>query len=285
MLKSSTHIELDFNQLTIWKPSADDNGQYQCSARNYRKTVHSEKFLISIDDINENRNHDARLKCAQRRINSYNSVNIDQNGKILSRNLRHTRDNRMELLCRSKRNGKEKKGELVVESGFPAILNCNVKFLGKSSSSGLKVNWTKDGKYFRQVELGAEGDDGMEGMSRISVSKKNGSLIIASTIIGDIGSYECKVFDDTTTLSVHATKLDITEVLKFVPRPTSKHIELGSTGKIHCKAQGTPTPTIRWTKVLLLYNIYFFRFVTLAIPLFSFCHKLELRLKGSIYFS
>lgn len=38
------------------------------------------------------------------------------------------------------------------------------------------------------------------------------------------------------------------ETLKFSPPPVNKKLELGSTAKIHCKAQGTPPPTIRWQK-------------------------------------
>lgn len=38
------------------------------------------------------------------------------------------------------------------------------------------------------------------------------------------------------------------EILKFAPPPVNKKLELGSTAKIHCKAQGTPPPTIRWEK-------------------------------------
>lgn len=40
----------------------------------------------------------------------------------------------------------------------------------------------------------------------------------------------------------------IVEILKFAPAPVNKKLELGSTAKIHCKAQGTPPPNIRWEK-------------------------------------
>lgn len=33
-----------------------------------------------------------------------------------------------------------------------------------------------------------------------------------------------------------------------MPPPVNKKLELGSTAKIHCKAQGTPPPIIHWEK-------------------------------------
>lgn len=38
------------------------------------------------------------------------------------------------------------------------------------------------------------------------------------------------------------------EQLRFVPPPVNKKLELDSVGRIHCKAQGTPPPIIRWEK-------------------------------------
>lgn len=50
--------------------------------------------------------------------------------------------------------------------------------------------------------------------------------------------------------SVQLTDLTVIEKLKFAPPPTSKMgLEIGSPRKIHCKAQGTPTPQIQWSKV------------------------------------
>lgn len=43
----------------------------------------------------------------------------------------------------------------------------------------------------------------------------------------------------------------IAEKLKFSPPPVNKKLELGSVGKIHCKAQGgtSGSPTVRWIKI------------------------------------
>lgn len=43
----------------------------------------------------------------------------------------------------------------------------------------------------------------------------------------------------------------ILEKLKFSPPPVSKKLELGSSAKIHCKAQGTPPPIVHWQKEAL----------------------------------
>lgn len=53
--------------------------------------------------------------------------------------------------------------------------------------------------------------------------------------------------------SVQVSELIVIEKLKFTPPPTSKGLEIGSVGKIHCKVQGTPTPQIQWAKVNLIF--------------------------------
>lgn len=54
--------------------------------------------------------------------------------------------------------------------------------------------------------------------------------------------------------SVLMTELNIIEKLKFTPPPTSKGLEIGGVGKIHCKVQGTPTPQIQWTLVSFFFK-------------------------------
>ena len=43
------------------------------------------------------------------------------------------------------------------------------------------------------------------------------------------------------------------EQLKFNLQPISKKLELGSSSKVHCKAQGNPVPIVRWVKEGLQY--------------------------------
>lgn len=55
--------------------------------------------------------------------------------------------------------------------------------------------------------------------------------------------------------SVQLTDLTVIEKLKFAPPPTSKGLEIGSVGKIHCKVQGTPTPHTWWSVKVSQTNI------------------------------
>uniref|UniRef100_A0AAR5QBM0 Tyrosine-protein kinase-like otk n=1 Tax=Dendroctonus ponderosae TaxID=77166 RepID=A0AAR5QBM0_DENPD len=85
---------------------------------------------------------------------------------------------------------------------------------------------------------------------RIRVFRNNGTLIILSTQTSDRGEYVCEVITEgvqRTALSKPAT-ISVIEKLRFVPAPVNKKLELDSVAKIHCKAQGTPPPIIRWEK-------------------------------------
>lgn len=254
ILEPTSHFEQNADKLVIWNPTTNDNGSYHCAVRNEKKVVNSESINVFIDDQNDNQMKE-RLKCSQWRLNSIpgNLVKVDKDGKVVSRALRR-HDNRMELLCRSKRDGDQRKDSVSVESGNSIVLNCNTR--NADQRSGLKASWSKDGKHFREVDIVSEVDvsDGFgnqgEGHSRVHLSNKNGSLIISSTILADHGHYECKIFSQDAVVSSHRVRLDVSEVLKFAPTPTSKHIEVGTTGKIHCKVQGTPTPNVRWIKVM-----------------------------------
>lgn len=149
-----------------------------------------------------------------------------------------------------------------------AVLNCDFKHLDRHSPE-IGIQWRKDGKLIRQSILNDPNDDAasmnlMENPlfrvdGRISMHSQNGSLIISSTIPSDGGVYECSVFKGIDyILSVQTTELNIIEKLKFSPPPpSSKGLEMGSIGKIHCKVQGTPTPQIRWTKVFFCENLTF----------------------------
>lgn len=34
--------------------------------------------------------------------------------------------------------------------------------------------------------------------------------------------------------------------MKFNPKPTSRNLELGTLAKVHCRANGTPMPVVKW---------------------------------------
>lgn len=87
-------------------------------------------------------------------------------------------------------------------------------------------------------------------LARISINRKNGSLTFVSVISSDHGIYECNTFhENDTPISSRKTNLTVIEQLRFVPQPTSKNLEMGTLGKVHCKVQGSPTPQVKWTKV------------------------------------
>lgn len=84
----------------------------------------------------------------------------------------------------------------------------------------------------------------------IKIFKQNGTLFIESTKISDRGEYTCEIVTAgfESVVSKTAT-ISVTEILKFVPPPVNKKLELGTVAKIHCKAQGTPPPMIHWEKI------------------------------------
>lgn len=89
--------------------------------------------------------------------------------------------------------------------------------------------------------------------ARISINRKNGSLSFVAVVSSDHGIYECNTFhENDSPISSRKTNLTVIETLKFAPPPTSKNLELGTLGKVHCKVQGSPTPQVKWTKVSCL---------------------------------
>lgn len=102
------------------------------------------------------------------------------------------------------------------------------------------------------------------------MDRNNGSLIFNSVIASDEGSYDCQVTNNGSEFLVTSNAAELQIIckyfrlrklsdhsskfpkclanLRFTPKPPStKNLELGSFAKIHCKAQGTPTPSVHWT--------------------------------------
>lgn len=260
-LDSSGHHNFNDNDLIINNPSGNDNGTYNCIVRSGRKIVNSD-IDIFVTDQNETENLN-NLPALSSRINciDWYADSEHPNGALIKLNkigqiiFRHSHESRKEILCRTKRDGAQKKEATMVDVGNPIVLNCNINNIDRNTE--LKINWNKDGKYFRHFNTifnkdYSSDDESFNNHSRIVLNPRNGSLIIKSTIASDGGSYECSIYDDALRLSSHKVKLEITEMLKFAPRPTSKHIEMGQIAKIHCKVQGTPTPSVRWIKVIYI---------------------------------
>ncbi|XP_035892810.1 tyrosine-protein kinase-like otk [Anopheles stephensi] len=159
----------------------------------------------------------------------------------------------------------------VVNESQPVVFNCGFRVTGNDSSGGggFVLRWRKDGKVIRRWDNMAEGttvptDDSvtMSGATesssmfrddaRIHVDRTNGSLVFGSVVASDEGTYDCQITNNASDFLVSSTaaELQIISNLRFTPKPpTSKNLELGSIAKIHCKAQGTPTPTVHWTVV------------------------------------
>lgn len=77
----------------------------------------------------------------------------------------------------------------------------------------------------------------------------SGNLHIMRSAMGDDGIYQCQSVDPASRGVVQrgaSYEVSVRYKLKFTPTPTSKKLELGVPGKVHCKAQGTPWPEIKW---------------------------------------
>uniref|UniRef100_A0A182MY15 Tyrosine-protein kinase-like otk n=1 Tax=Anopheles dirus TaxID=7168 RepID=A0A182MY15_9DIPT len=159
----------------------------------------------------------------------------------------------------------------VVNESQPVVFNCGYRVTSNESAAGggFVLRWRKDGKVIRRWDNMAEvttlptedaaGSAGATESSsmfrddaRIHVDRTNGSLVFGSVVASDEGSYDCQITNNASDFLVSSTaaELQIISNLRFTPKPpTSKNLELGSIAKIHCKAQGTPAPTVHWTVV------------------------------------
>lgn len=72
---------------------------------------------------------------------------------------------------------------------------------------------------------------------------------MTAVFASDTGLYECHIYNEHEAQIGHKrSALRVIEQLRFVPQPTSKNVEKGTVAKVHCKVQGTPTPSVKWTK-------------------------------------
>lgn len=103
------------------------------------------------------------------------------------------------------------------------------------------VHWLKDGTQLRE--------SGGPTRYRVTDNHGNVTLHFKSVDLSDKGHYMCQVF--TTgfpSLFSDPAVLTVEEKLKFSPQPVNKRLELGSTAKVSCKAQGATNPTVKWVK-------------------------------------
>ncbi|XP_056630465.1 tyrosine-protein kinase-like otk [Diorhabda sublineata] len=130
---------------------------------------------------------------------------------------------------------------ITVDENEQSMLTCEFE---SGSREHTLVKWRKDGKSLKH-----EYDETGHSHPRIKNFKHNGTLVISNTQASDRGEYMCEVvtMGQRPVYSKPAT-ISVIEQLKFVPAPVNKKMELGSVAKVHCKAQGTPPPIIRWEK-------------------------------------
>ncbi|XP_066148461.1 tyrosine-protein kinase-like otk [Euwallacea fornicatus] len=130
---------------------------------------------------------------------------------------------------------------VTVDEGEKSILTCQYN---ASHPEYTTVRWRKDGKPLRH-----EFDENSSSHQRIRVYKHNGTLVIHSSQTSDRGEYVCEVVTEGfEPVSSQPATISVIEQLRFAPPPVNKKLELDSVAKVHCKAQGTPPPLIRWEK-------------------------------------
>lgn len=249
------NIELQDNHLIIHNPSNLDGGLYRCIASNAAGRVISRKGYILKWSAAKTEHYESSRNCIPRLKKNY----------IMPESMKNM------FLCRGKRGGDDDKlpvadikitkgpTKLVVKENDAAELICMYENNQKPAAE-IMIRWRKDGKIFRQLEVGEQTnaqrlvepnkDPMLREDARISIAKENGSLIFTSVIASDAGQYVCQiVMEGYRPTTSEPGELQVIEQLKFMPQPTSKNLELGSVGKVHCKAQGTPAPQVKWLKV------------------------------------
>lgn len=100
------------------------------------------------------------------------------------------------------------------------------------------VDWLKDGELLKESMR-----------YRVIDNHGNATLHFKNVDLSDKGQYMCQV--NTTGFPVLLSDpavLTVEEKLKFLPQPVNKRLELGSTAKVSCKAQGATNPAVKWVK-------------------------------------
>ncbi|KAG4069728.1 hypothetical protein HA402_008566 [Bradysia odoriphaga] len=264
-IEPNERITVDGHHIIIRNSSSLDNGLYSCR---FRQTLGNSKLVERNFQLNVDVDQSIQSGDLLDRIVKTPS-GCCRNGIIEM----HKEDGGSGLyLCRKKRSdrtqefvsdniapenmSKQSETTVTIDESESVTLGCDI---GKGKKTPSVIKWKKDGKPFRQIDINSpasiatesgnmesspQRDDG-----RISINRKNGSLTFAAVISSDHGIYECNTFhENDNPISSRKTNLNVIEVLKFVPQPTSKNLEMGTIGKVHCKVQGTPTPQVKWTK-------------------------------------
>ncbi|EDV35802.1 uncharacterized protein Dana_GF12649 [Drosophila ananassae] len=254
-LSSWQNVQLDQHRLIIRQPSAADDGLYRCTASNAAGRVMSKQGYV----------YRSSLKCLPRLPRRKNQKLPESWSKEV-------------FLCRGKRGGsggvealpsapedlrivQGPASHAIIKEGDPAALTCLYELPAELQNQRIQLRWRKDGKLLRHVELGnslplpgISSDSGKDALlredARLVLHKQNGTLSFASIIASDAGQYQCQLqLEGYAPINSSPGTLEVIEQLKFVPQPTSKNLELDAPiAKVHCKAQGTPTPQVQWMR-------------------------------------
>ncbi|KAH8421075.1 hypothetical protein KR222_010720, partial [Zaprionus bogoriensis] len=256
-LSSWQNVELQQHRLLVRQPSSSDDGLYRCIASNAAARVMSKQGYVY-------QHHQGPAKCLPR---------LKKNQQMPESWAKQT------FLCRGKRGGagalepsqlspapeglsivQGPGARLIIKEGDAAALSCLYELPAELQNQRVQLRWRKDGKVLRHVELGGALIPGQAGQdyakdallredARLVLHKSNGTLSFSSIIASDAGQYLCQLqLEGHMAISSPPGTLEVIEQLKFMPQPTSKNLELGSLGKLHCKAQGTPTPQVQWLR-------------------------------------
>ncbi|XP_063708457.1 tyrosine-protein kinase-like otk [Culicoides brevitarsis] len=243
ILERSGHIDWQKRHLFIRDATPMENGVYACAATNEAGSIVSTKnYKLKLKDVKQKK-HILEHLLAHHKLFECSPSNPK--------------------LCRGKRDEAHKPAtnieflrhphDVVGKEGEHTVLNCLFKVTDGSENTQT-VKWRKDGSVIRHaamrggnVEANIPDNIYAKEHARIQINKENASLVISSLLPNDAGLYECLVLNEDGSEAVSkAGHLKVIARLKFSPKPTAKTLELNSIGKVHCKAQGTPSPTIRW---------------------------------------
>ncbi|XP_012277648.1 tyrosine-protein kinase-like otk isoform X2 [Orussus abietinus] len=125
---------------------------------------------------------------------------------------------------------------VTIMEGDPANLTCSYVGMEPPITS---IRWLKDGEPLKET--------GGPTRHRVTDHHGNVTLHFKSTDLSDKGAYACEVSTKGFAPALgKETILTVKEKLKFSPPPVDKRLELGSTIKVSCKAQGATPPIVKW---------------------------------------
>ncbi|XP_025414853.1 peroxidasin homolog [Sipha flava] len=129
---------------------------------------------------------------------------------------------------------KEEPNDVSVTFGDSAFFRCKVE-----GNQNVKTIWTRDNN---EIDMND---------SRYSMT--DDGLMIRSTSLKDVGTYECMVIKENVELKSRPAKIILEPSVSNLPPeivmgPKQKTILVGEELILPCDAIGTPTPSIAWTK-------------------------------------